>query len=279
MDLMSVYNNLKREEDEQVEIVNQPRMNPNAQLDPGMRREIDKMGDQHREHVCKRILLDIYCRIIPLDKSYIDGHRGELQGDIQKFLDKKGTTALQYIVDSRNKTSAPLMDYLTTAANNSKQEFVQTTTEEMNRDLKETGKLPTLRAVGPDFSIENELEDIKDDPEYQAFVSKLKEKTSETVVKDVTNVLEKEAQGKDLKFNPTTEDSIIEQSMRFMNVKLIQENVDVNKEIEEKMIGYAIRESTLNTIDKVFNHPPRSKGSISLNHGYIVNTDTLKQIQ
>ena len=43
--------------------------------------------------------------------------------------------------------------------------------------------------------------------------------------------------------------------MEHLNQEIIRENVDIAPELEEEMIGMAIREATLNVMDTVFNQP------------------------
>ena len=63
----------------------------------------------------KHLLLDIYCKILPLDSDFIDGHYGMMKQDIDSMLTNKGMTATQYMTSCYESTNAPL---LFKAANN-----------------------------------------------------------------------------------------------------------------------------------------------------------------
>ena len=66
-----------------------------------------KEAEKLSEACAKRILLDNYCKIIPLDSDFICSNKSLMKSDVNSFLANKGINATQYFKSCHEKTKAP----------------------------------------------------------------------------------------------------------------------------------------------------------------------------
>ena len=71
-----------------------------------------------KDDCCKHLLLDIYCKILPLDSEFVDGHQGMMKNDIDCMLKNKGMSATQYLTSCYESTNAPLLEFIIRSINN-----------------------------------------------------------------------------------------------------------------------------------------------------------------
>lgn len=239
-----------------------------------------KLSDDCRKH----ILLDIYCKVIPLDADYVQNNMGVLKGDIDNMLAGKGMTATQYFKSCSDATKAPLVEFVIRTTNNIGKQFL----EEANEDLKDAKDnnidvpAPDAPDIDEDENVTNQLVDIKDDPEYQTFIDILKEKTIKKIVKDVSEIINDKKEDNAMAFDPKPVSERVEMTesttsvaLQYLQKKMITEGVDISGELLDDMMGMAIRESTLNMIDSMFKLPGSDFKSynsrIKFNKGIVVN--------
>lgn len=241
--------------------------------------------DKLKDHCCKHVLLDIYCKILPLDHDYIHGHHHHMKHDIDAMLNDKGMSATQYLTSCRESTNAPLLDFILKSCDMVGRQFMEDA-EETLKDAKENDmNVPPPEASTEDEDIEDQLVDVKNDTEYETFIDKLKQKTINKIVTDVSKIITDKKEENNMKFNPKPEpvaESAMSASMDYMQMRFIKENVNIDSETQEQMIGLAIRESTLNQLDLVFNQPHSDVKSLSskirFGKGVLINESAISDL-
>lgn len=159
--------------------------------------------DRLKDHCCKHILLDIYCKIIPLDNDYVRTHTRQMQGDINNFLNDKGMDGYQYITSCKEKTNAPLLEYILRSTDNVGKRYVEEVNEEDMENKKHGVSLPPKEAeADDDDDVDDEIIDVKNDAEYKSFVNTLKKKTMNKIVDDVSTLINNKKDEKNMKFDP-----------------------------------------------------------------------------
>lgn len=224
------------------------------------RNQAARERDKLKEGCCKRILLDIYCKILPLDQDYIDGNQGQMKSDVDSFLANKNTTAAQYLTSGYEKTNAPLLEFLIRSTDTIGAQFMKEADETLKDAQDNNVQIPPPESDVNNKETQNQLVDVQKDTEYQTFIDKLKEKTVNKIVADVSKIIADKKEEKEMTFNPTPDEETVTESavsigMDYIHQKLWKENVEMSPVIQEQMIGLAIRESTLNQLDIVFAQP------------------------
>lgn len=230
----------------------------------------------------KHLLLDIYCKVLPLDPDFIHGHMGDIKSDIDNMLNYKQMTPEMYFKSCYESTKAPLLDFIIRSVDGIGRSYL----EDTETDIKnaQAANMPLPEPTNPtsdDKSIESQLVDVSSDMEYETFIDKLKQKTINKIVDDVSKIIEDKKEENDMTFN-TTNNSISESAVAialdYIQYKLVKESVDPTN-IDINAIGYAIRESTLIEINKVFKQPGTSnqefKSRIGLGNGYVINENVI----
>lgn len=219
--------------------------------------EANGLIDKCRKH----ILLDIYCKIIPLDADFVNGNMGMMKNDIDSMLASKGMSATQYFQSCSNNTNkAPLVEFVLWSTNQIGKKFLEDTNEKL-KDAQENGlDVPVPDAPDTDDDdVRDQLVDIKDDPEYKTFVDRIKENTEKQIVEDVTKIITDKKEEKKMAFDPKPAadieaemESTTSQALHYLQKHLMMESVEGDM---DEMMGLAIRESTMNIIDSVFMQP------------------------
>lgn len=247
--------------------------------------------DRLKDDCAKHIILDIYCKILPLDDDYKCGHHGKMKDDVDSMLVTKGMTPTQYLKSCYDETKAPLLEFVIRSVDNIGKNFM----EEADKKLKDAQEndmaIPEPKADSPeDEEIANQLVDIKDDNEYESFIDKLKKKTVDKIVSDVSKIISSKKEEKDMTFDPkpiadeqAATESVVSVGMDYAQSKIMMEGANsIPEEIEEDMIGMAIREATLNQIDTVFRQPDadyrRYSTRIRLGKGYVLNESSISYL-
>ena len=251
-------------------------------------KECEKLKDNCRKH----IILDIYCKILPLDDEYKCGHMGQMKHDIDCMLNNKGMSATQYLTSAYEKTKAPLVEYVLRATDMIGRQFMEESDETLKDAQEKNIDIPAPQApTEDDKEIENQLVDIKDDNEYSTFIDKLKEKTINKIVNDVSKIINNKKEEKNMTFDPkpladqeAEMESTISIGLNYLQSKIMTESGDnITPELQEEMIGMAIRESTLNQIDTVFkqdNSDFKSFSSrIKYGKGALINESAVNELK
>ena len=139
--LTDFYDKLKTGLSQDRPTVNPNLINVNADS-TAWRNQAAKERDKLKEGCAKRILLDIYCKILPLDKEYIDGNQGQMKSDIDSFLANKNMTATQYLTSGYEKTNAPLLEFLLRSTDMIGAQFMKEADETLKDAQKNNIQLP-----------------------------------------------------------------------------------------------------------------------------------------
>jgi hypothetical protein len=253
-----------------------------TQDDSGWRNKASNECDKLKETCYKRILLDIYAKIIPLDSSYVTGNMGVMKNDIDSFLQSKNMTATEYLKSCKESTKAPLLEFVIRSCNNIGKAFMEETNEQL-KDAKENNITPPLPEADPDAEeVRNQLVDVQSDDEYEGFIDKLKKKTIDKIVNDVSDIINKKKEVDDLSFNPKSVvdsapefESTVSVALNHITHQLMKENVEITSDIYDDIVGLAIREATLNIIDQTFKQPMSDfktfSSKIMYNKGSLIN--------
>jgi hypothetical protein len=258
--------------------------NPGAEI---YKRKAMACRDELENQCAKHIIVDVYCKILPLDNDYVCGHHGRMCQDVDAMLASKNMTASQYLTSCSESTKAPLLEFVQRSIKNIGKSYM----EEANADLKNAQEnnedivAPSTPDTETDDNIQNQLVDIKEDPEYDSFIDKLKKKTINKIVSDVSKIINNKKEEKDMTFDPNPEatiadteaatESTVSIGLDYLQKKLLKENVDVTDDMRDQMIALAIRESTLNQLDVVFMQPEghfkEFVSNIRFNKGVLIN--------
>ena len=121
----------------------------NAQSNPGAlawRNQAVRERDKLKEDCCKKIIIDIYCKTLPLDKDYIDGNQGQMKSDIDSMLASKNMTATQYLTSAYEKTKAPLLEFVLRSTDLIGAEFMKEADETLKDAQENNVKIPAPEA-------------------------------------------------------------------------------------------------------------------------------------
>lgn len=286
--LSQIYDDLKSD-------LSRPEKTPNLinvgsmQNSPGAelwRRKAVDERNKLTDACCKHILLDIYCKVLPLDAGYVDGHTGQMKSDIDSMLNQKGKTATQYLTSGYGETKAPLLEFILRSTDNIGKKFMKEADETL-KDAHENGiDIPPPKSDPESEQTEEQLVDIKKDTEYENFIDTLKDKTIKKIVNDVSKIITDKKDEKDMTFDTTpiadtqvATESTISVAVNYINQKMWKENVSLTPELKDEMMGLAIRESTLNIIDLTFKQP-RSEfkefaSNIRFGKGVLINENVI----
>ena len=217
-------------------------------------------ADKLRNDCCRKIIIDIYTKTVPFDQPYVDGNRGTLANDVDKFMQSKNTTPYQYLRSAYESTKAPLLEFLLRSADNMGKRFMMEADETL-KDAKENKlDVPDPKAEIDSEENKSQLVDVSKDMEYQNFIDKLKEKTVNKIVSDISKVINDKKEDKRMEFNTTPPpgdiaESVVAVGLDYLSKKYIQEGVDISEDMREEHMGLAIREACLNQLDLVFDQP------------------------
>ena len=244
---------------------------PNPRLDTGpigmapattaWRSQANRECETLKDACAKKILLNIYCRVIPLDSDYVDGNQGVMKGDIDNFLANKNMTATQYIKSGYEKTNAPLLEFILRSCNNIGKKFMQEADETLKDAAKNNLDVPPPVAEPDGEDVDNQLVEIEKDEEYGSFIDKLKQKTIDKIVADVSGIINKTSEEDNMTFNPNPVggpgigESTVSFVFNHINEKLWKENIELTPSHTEEILVLAIRESVLNMLDTTFKQP------------------------
>ena len=254
-------------------------------------RESDKLADS----CAKKILLDIYCKIVPLDSDFVNGNRGMMKQDVDAFLNNKNMSATQYFTSCYEKTKSPLLEFVLRSCNNIGRKFMEDAKETLKDAQKNDLSIPPPNADPDSEDTENQLGDVigtKDKPadmEYEEFIDKIKKKTIKRVISEVSDLINNKKYSKDTDTNLADvnndlpmEESSVSIAADWLTKQLWNENGLSDNQVE-MIIGSAIREATFNIIDSAFQQPfsdmRNYRTNIRLGKGIVVNESAINYIR
>lgn len=251
-----------------------------------------KQRDKLQDGCFKHILLDMYCKILPLDKDYVAGHMGQMSSDVDCMLKAKGMTPTQYITSaSKGVGGSKLLEFVIKSVNNACQQFVEDATAEVADKQARGMDVPIPEAPADptsDPDVNHQLVDVTKDSQYTDFIETLKKKTINKIVSDVSKIITDKKEDSSMAFNTKPIADLKEETetttsigLDYLQAKLMQENIDTSS-MTEALLGMAIRESTLHQFDVVFRQPGMSfqefASAIRYNRGMIINEAAVQQI-
>lgn len=225
-------------------------------LDVALHRKMVHHCDKLKDDCRKHILLDIYVKILPCDDDFKCKHMGMMHHDIDCMLKNKGMSATQYLTSCSEATKAPLLEFIMRSTDMIGKQYMEDTTAEINADKENGIATPEVKEPSVnDADVQDQLVDIKKDPEYETFVDKLKEKTVKKIVDDVSKIIADKKDEEKMTFDTSTPanaavaESVVGVGMDYMTNHFGKqmENID-----SDELLGIAIREATLNQLDVVF---------------------------
>lgn len=238
----------------------------------------------------KHILLDIYCKVLPLDQDYVNGHMGQMSSDIDCMLANKGCTPTQYLKSCSEKTKAPLLEFVNRSLDIIGNQFMEAENERLKKAQKDNGEVSEPEAPAPedDPNVNQQLVDVKSDEEYDTFIDRLREKTINKIVKDVSKIINDKKEDANMTFDPKPiadqelqNESTTSVGINYIQQRCLQEGVQVPDDMLDTMVGMAVRESTLNELDLVFNQDGADlknfASRIRYGHGSIINEHSVKE--
>lgn len=279
--LTELYDSLKN--DVNPPISNVGGFNKNK-FDSLARQEADKLSNS----CAKKILLDIYCRVIPLDSDYVKRNMGVMKQDVDCMLKNKDQTPLQYFTSKYDKTEAPLLEFIVRNCNHIGKQYMEAA-DKVAADAKEkdiNAAPPSVSAdiVDADSQVEditgNEEKDVSGDNEYEQFIEKIKKKTIARVINEVSDLINAKKENKKTEIN--FGESAVGVATDYLNKKLWNESTELNPEQKEMVIGMAIREATLNIIDSVLSSEEnftQYRNGINFGKGIVVNESAVNYIK
>lgn len=232
---------------------------------------------EHLKDKCKKhILLDIYCKILPLDDDFKCKNHAMLSDDIDSMLDKNGMTPTQYFTSAFESTHAPLLEFIINSTDGIGKEFMEEADEILQDAQENEANIPEPEEPElDDEKIDASLVDIKSDMEYEGFIDKLKQQTVNRIVNDISDIINDRKEENDMIFNPkgsAVTESAVGVVLDYIHKKNWNESAE---QFSEENIGMAIREATLFEMNKIFRQPRTSfneyANRINLGNGYIVH--------
>ena len=216
-----------------------------------------------KDDCCKQLLVNLYCKILPLDKEFIDGHQGMMKNDIDCMLANKGMTATQYLTSCYESTKAPLLEYILRSVNNIGKLYMEEAEEVLKDAQANDEAIPEPEVPSTeDEPIKSQLVEVESDTEYDNFVEELKKRTIDKIVDDVTKIINDKKEESDMTFDTTPIADVEEKmesttsiALNYIQKKLMKENTEITSDTYNELIAMAIRESTLNQFDIVFRQP------------------------
>lgn len=158
-----------------------------------------------KEKCGKHIILDIYCKILPMSPDEAEVNQGRLGNDISRMLQTKGMTPTEYLTSSYEKTKAPMLEYVLRALDLIGNAYAEEAEKELE-DVKD-GSGPPEPPEPPEIDedpVKSQLVDLKNDMEYQQFVDILKKKTVDKIVNDVSDLINDKKEEQDMTFDTSS---------------------------------------------------------------------------
>lgn len=244
-----------------------------------------KCREELKNKCCKHLIVDIYTKILPLDQDFKDGHHGQCCSDVDKMLAAKGMNGVQYLKSCSDATHAPLVEYLLRSVDTIANEYFREAEEELKTAKENEEKIAEPETPDPekDEELANQLVDVKKDTEYEDFIERLKKKTINRIVSDVSKIISDKKQEADMTFTTPDEpeESPVGEAVDYIQKKLWNKSIDAN-EIQDDIIGYAIREATMNHMDNCFRQSEASfreyASRIRLGKGYLITESTVQEL-
>lgn len=150
-------------------------------FDNRWREKLNKHCDDYKDKFCRHILVDLYCKIIPLDHDYVCKHQHRMASDIDDFLANKKMTSYQYLTAAKENTKAPLIDFILREADRAAKQYYEACYRKMNKNYEKGIKLDPEKAKDDKKSLQEATERVRKDSEVQLSVDRLAEKTKKAV--------------------------------------------------------------------------------------------------
>ena len=245
-----------------------------------------KCRDELRDHCAKHLIVDIYCKILPLDADYICRNGQQCQHDVDQMLSAKGMTPVQYLKSCSDTTNAPLLEYMLHSIDRIAQLYYEDAEKVLDKAIQDGENIPAPETPGDDDdSVKDELVAIKKDDSYESFIDTLKKKTIDKIVNDVSQIIndKKDESSMEFQLNQSSEGSPLGEAMDYLNHHLWEEYQEMSSSLLDEMIGLSIREATMYQMDQCFNQPMSTfqefASRMYYGKGYLINESGLNEIR
>jgi hypothetical protein len=286
--LTDLYDEIKAETAKPVQYTAPLTNNGSLQTSPGAtvwRNKAVVECNRLKEDCAKRIVLDIYCKCLPLDSDYVAGNQGQMKQDVDAFLQSKNQTAVQYLTSGFEKTKAPLLEFVLRSINNIGRAFMEEADETLKAAQKDKKAVPVPQADADAEKAQQQLIEIEDDTKYEDFIATMKKKTIDKIVADVSEIINSKKEEEDMSFTlpETTTESTVGIVINHLNHRLMREGVQIDATVSDQIIGLAIREATFNIIDTCFKQPETDLRSFTIkirfNKGVLVTESVFQNLK
>lgn len=146
------------------------------------RQKLNHHCDKLKDGFCKHILVDLYCKILPLDNDYICKNQQMMSNDIDNFLARKQMNGYQYLTAAKDMTKAPLIDFIIREANRCGKRYYERTYNELSSNRSNGIELDPKEPKLDWDSLQKLTVFVREDAEYVDAVNKTKEKNTEETV-------------------------------------------------------------------------------------------------
>ena len=234
--------------------------------------------DKLKDDCCKHLVLNLYCKVLPLDQDWIRGNMGQMQNDVNSMLAKRNMNGIQYMTACKESTKAPMFEFVLRSVDLIGSTYMEEAKSEAEEEKKITGK-NTMPKDADVNSVKDMTKDIEEDTEVKAATEAIKEKTKNQIVEDVSKTIINSKNDDSMEFR-TKNESAFNTAMEYFQGRLARANVEITESADmEEMIGMCIREATWYEINRAFNQIPvdfkKYADSINMGSGIVVNTESV----
>jgi hypothetical protein len=275
-ELTNLYDQIKREE--------QPPINNSSTSfdNQAWKNKLSVECNKLKEDCARRIILDVYCKVLPLDSDYVQGNQGIIKQDVDDFLKNKDMTAMQYLQSCGESTGSPFINkFLIPAIGKIGRTFIEEAQEKAKDQKDNNITISEPEANVNSDQVNSQIVDIGNDNEYDGFISTLKKKTIDKIIKDVSDIINKKKEEKNMTFDLKGE-SAVSIIMDYVSTKLLKENIEMDGKLKDEILGVAIKEATFNEIDNFLNRSIPDLHNLSktirLNRGVFIKESTIQSI-
>jgi len=260
MPLMDTYNGLVKDMPQHLKVpVSGGKLNTSR---VAYRTQCVSESEKLVDDCCKKVVVDIYVKCLPFDDQYKAANPNLGVDDVDAMLSAKNMTATQYFKSACEATGAPMLEHVWGVI----QEIGKTFVEEAMEVKDEADEKGVGEEVTPpkseDQDIDSKLVDVTGDMEYEDFIEKLKKKTINAIVADISALIIDRKKKNDMKFDPAPEqndpdqanleESTFVKGVTHITRCFLKEGWDL-PENQDPIFGLAIRESVLNEVGRAFN--------------------------
>lgn len=207
------------------------------------RREIGKKCDDYKNQLATDIITYWRDKIDPDDT---DKNKENIQADIDLFLKGKDIGAYQYLKSAKENTNSPYIEMILNHIDDVVKQYKEEAEEELKQDVIVTKDIPDPE------DIPEKNKDIKDDIETKSFIDDLRKKTINTIVSQVTKIINDSKETNNMNFSINTNEKVnmIEECINWMTESALRDGKEFK--LNDDILELAIRECVMHEFDVLF---------------------------